>query len=81
MKRFTILVACAFIWLIPASSAMAATWSWHSDLVERLVEIIEDIKDNQAEEGQGREHQLAQPLVSTPHGAIVEHSRLKSVRP
>jgi hypothetical protein len=40
MKRVSILVACA-IFAFPATQAVAGTWSWHSEVVQKLIERIQ----------------------------------------
>ncbi len=41
MNRVFVLVTISFLWLLPASSAFAGTWSWHSDFVEKIMAVIE----------------------------------------
>ena len=50
MNRVFALVTISFLWLLPASSAWAGTWSWHSDFVDKIVEVIQKAQQNRAKD-------------------------------
>lgn len=40
MKRFIIPVLCSVFFMLPTAPAHAGTWSWHSDAIEYIIEMI-----------------------------------------
>ncbi len=56
-RAFGIIVACSLL-LLP-SSAVAGTWSWHSDIVQKIIEVLQNqetrVKDRSADTSAARE--------------------------
>ncbi len=51
MKRFYGMVVCAALLSIPVSPAMAGTWSWHSDIIEKITDMIESHASGSSDNG------------------------------
>lgn len=71
MKRFSILVACA-IMMWPASQACASTWSWHSEIMQKIMDTIhqatgQNLTHDRTPTGpQGSPQRTRQPASSQP---------------
>ncbi len=73
MNRVFALIVVSSLWLLPTSSAFAGTWSWHSDFVQKIIEVVQ----NQ----QTRVKDLAQNKGTTSDAARTTGPRTSSHAP